>query len=207
MATEYYETPSLTERIMAANVIITGTVGRLVAVETLLDNPLQILGRFELRVESAWKGQPESILELRVLGKRDDDRITWITDLQENQRYLFILARDTAPPDPEVWYVPYFAAAYRIDSDGQVQLPTEIFDERTREIVDNEHGASLEILQKVIDTLLREQAEKRLLAQELVPAGELAEPYSTILEMPDEFSGAGRNAVLDSVPPSTFGTQ
>ena len=55
-------------------------------------------------------------------------------DLLEGERYLLMLARDAAPPDPANWYVPYFSAVYPLTADGRVRLPTEILDERTQEI-------------------------------------------------------------------------
>ena len=75
MSTDYYGTPSFAERVIAADVILTGTIGRLMAVEAVPG--LRVSGRFENRVESVWKGQPDAILELRVLGRRDGDRFIW----------------------------------------------------------------------------------------------------------------------------------
>lgn len=203
MSTDYYGTPSFAERVIAADVILTGTVGRLIAVEALPGDPLHVSGKFEIRVESVWKGQPDTALELHVLGKRDGDRFVWIADLLEGERYLLMLARDSAPPDPAIWYVPYFSAAYPLAPNGQVRLPIEILDERTQEIA-GVRGPEMHIeaLRKVVDVLLREREEEQRRIQELVPAELLAQPYPPIEEMPEESPGAGRNSALGDVPPA-----
>ncbi len=195
MSTDYDGTPSFAERVIAADVILMGAIGRLIVVESLLDDPRRVSGKFEIRVESVWKGQPDAVLELRVLGKRDGDRVVWITDLVERERYLLMLARDSAPPDPAIWYVPYFSAAYPLTPGGQVQLPTETLDERTQEIA-GISGPEIpgEALRKVVEVLLREREEERRRVQELVPAELLAQPYPPIGEVPEESPGAGRNA-------------
>jgi hypothetical protein len=195
MSTDYYGIPSFAERIIGADVILIGAIGRLIAVEPLQDASMHISGKFEIHIENIWKGQPDAALELRVLGKRDGDRFVGIVDLQEGEHYLLMLARDSAPLDKATWYVPYFSAVYPLNPDGQVQLPTETLDERTQEIADSSGPEiPLEALHKVVNVLLREREEERRRIREIVPDELLAQSYLPIEEMPEESPGAGRNA-------------
>lgn len=198
MSTDYYGTPSFAERVGAANIILIGTVGRLIGVDTLPSDPLRVSGKFEIRVESVWKGQPDELLELRVLGKQEGDRFVGIVDLLEGERYLLMLARDSAPLESEVWHVPYFSAVYPVTADSQVKLPQEILDPRTLAIAGIDEGitVSLEALRKVVDTLLHEREQEQHRLWELVPDEVLKQPYPPIEEMP----GAGRNATTGGTP-------
>ena len=207
MATLYEETPTLTDRIVAAELIITGRFGRLLGTQAVQigDRP-RVLGLFEVDVEQVLQGEvPSRPVLVRVLGEGEEERAAWIVPLEEGGLLVLLLVRDVEPGLPENVFAPYFASVFRLIEEGRVQLPEEIVDELTRDVTSVEDSTiPLEELARLIEEVRgrRERPDQEL--QKVEPAELRKEPYPEVTETPEPDVGGARPAAPEGEPPEVL---
>lgn len=204
MATLYEETPTLTDRIVAADLIVAGRFGRLVDTQALQmgDGP-RVLGLFEVDVEQVIQGEiPSRPLLVRVLGEGEEERAAWVVPVKKEDVVVLLLVRDVEPGLPENVFAPYFASAFPLTEEGRVQLPEEIVDDLTREVTRVEDSAiPLEGLARVIEEARRRREQPEQELQSVEPAELRREPYPEVTEMPQPDVGGARQAAPEGEPP------
>ena len=204
MATLYEEIPSLTDRIVAADLIVAGRVGRLIGTQALQigDRP-RVLGLFEVDVEQVLQGEvPSRPVLVRVLGEGEEERVSWIVPVKEEGLFVLLLVRDVEPGLPDNVFAPYFASAFPLSGEGRVQLPEEIVDDLTREITRVEDSTiPLEGLSLLIEEVRRRREQPDQELQSIEPAELRKEPYHEVTEMPQPDVGGARPAAPEGEPP------
>lgn len=204
MATLYEETPTLTDRIVAADLIVAGRFGRLVDTQALQmgDGP-RVLGLFEVDVEQVIQGEiPSRPLLVRVLGEGEEERAAWVVPVKKEDVVVLLLVRDVESGLPENVFAPYFASAFPLTQAGRVQLPEEIVDDLTREVTRVEDSAiPLEGLARVIEEARRRREQPEQELQSVEPAELRREPYPEVTEMPQPDVGGARPAAPEGEPP------
>ena len=201
MATLYEETPTLVERIVAADLVLTGRVGRLVSVQRVQagDRP-RVLGLFEVSVEHVIRGEPPSDqILVRVLGEGEDERATWIVPMEE--QLAFLLVRDVEPGIPDNVFAPYFASGFPV-TEGRIHLPDAVVDDRTREVAGVEDSTiRLEGLESLVREVSRRQNARDRELREVEPAELSDQPYRPIAEMPEPDVCGAQPSAPDGEPP------
>ncbi len=186
MATDYYETPSFLDRIIGADLVVTGRPGRLLQVEPPRGgDDSRVYGVFEVAVDSVLMGDPSSeVLRLRVLGEGQDEQATWIVPLGEDRSFLFLLARDVEPEAAEDLYAPVFSGVYPLTDEDHVNVPEEALDDQTREKARFEgNRVSLDGVRQLIESVLRERENQQRQLEEIGVSELLDRPYPPIGEM------------------------
>jgi hypothetical protein len=189
MATDYYGTPSLLERIVGADLVVVGRPGRMPQVEPPPGrNGSRVYGIFEVAVDSVLMGDPPSeVLNMRVLGEGRDERATWTVPLGGDGSFLFLLAHDIEPEVPENLYAPVFSGVYPLTDEDHVNVPEEALDDRTKEEGGfEENRVSLDSVRRLIESVLREREDRRRQLEEMGLAELLDRPYPPIGEMPQQ---------------------
>ena len=215
MATDYYGTPSLLERIVGADLVVIGRPGRLLQVEPPTGtNGSRVYGIFEVAVDSVLMGDPPSEgLNLRVLGEGRDEQATWIVPLSEDRSYLVLLAHDVEPEAPENLYAPVFSGVYPLTDEDHVNVPEEALDDRTKEEAGFEgNRVSLDGVRRLIESVLRVREDRQrqleemgldeLLDRPYPPIGEMVQqdrPYPPTEETPQQAETGGRPATIDQM--------
>jgi hypothetical protein len=190
MATDYLVTPSLSDRIAAADVIALGSIGRLIGVEPdRTEGVRRVFGVFEVRVEDFLKGdRPPATLVLRVIGEGEDDRARWLASIGEGRRFVLLLTRDVGPGIPEDAFALVHASAFEFDDsgNGRIPVPEEAVDDLTRSVAefDGTH-VSLEGLRRLVDLISQDREEAARQTAELLPEQALTRPYPEVEERPD----------------------
>jgi hypothetical protein len=200
MATDYYGTPSLLERITGADLVVTGRPRRLLYVEQpKLGDDSRVHGIFEIAVDSVLMGDVEpDVLRLRVLGEGRDEQATWTVPLDENGFFLFMLTRDVEPQAPENLYAPVFSGVYPIIDEDHVNVPEETLDDRVREEAGFEgNRVSLGGVRRLIENVLRGREDRQRQLEEIGLAELRDRPYPPIEEMPQQIDIGGRPATVD----------
>jgi len=189
MSTDYYGTPSFFDHISGANVIITGTVVRLLHTESLvLGDSTRIFGVFEITVDSVLMGNLLSnVLRLRILGEMRSEQTVWIVPLTEGERFLFILTRDNGQSDSEQLFAPYFSGIYTLVDEGYVDLPEESLDDITRKISGLVGTRmSLDGLRRLIEFVQQERKDRYQQMEETIPPEVRDRPYPPVEEKVQE---------------------
>ena len=185
MSLELREPPPLSDRILAAELAIVGTVAALVRIGPVqgFETP-RLAGFFEVQVERALFGDPPSERVLvRVLGDGPEDDPTWTTELRPDARLLLLLSRDVAPELPDDLFTPYFDSAFEVDGD-LVAFPADVLDDLSRRAMRPERGrVTLDRVQKLFDTSRHERAERERELEALIPQKRLGR-YPEVLEAP-----------------------
>jgi hypothetical protein len=213
MATDYYGTPSLLERIVGADLVVVGRPGRLLRVEPQTGtNGSRVYGIFEVAMDSVLMGDPPSeVLNLRVLGEGRDEQATWIVPLSGDRSFLFLLAHDVEPEAPENLYAPVFSGVYPLTDEDHVNVPEEALDDRTKEEAGfEENRVSLDGVRRLIESVLREREDRQRQLEEMGLAELRDRPYPPIEEMqrqdrlypptqetPQQADPGGRPATVD----------
>jgi hypothetical protein len=209
MATLYEEIPTLVERIVAADLVITGRFGRLVGIQRVEagDRP-RVTGLFEVSVEHAIRGEPPSdAILVRVLGEGEDERAAWIIDVKAAELLVFLLVRDVEPGLPNNVFAPYFSSAFPV-ADGTVRLPEEVVDERSREIAGFEDSTtSLDRLERLIQEVWRAREERDRALAEVEPAELKEQRYPEVAEMPQPELGGALPATPEGERPHVVGAE
>jgi hypothetical protein len=180
------EPPKLRERILAAELVVVGTVAALVEVTKVegFEGP-RLAGFFEIQVERVLLGEPAAQRVLvRVLGDGPEDDPTWTSDLTPDARRLLILSPDVGPDLPENLFAPYFSSAFDVDQEDRVLLPADVLDDESRGIVRPAGGrASLDRIQALVDGVAGERAERERELEGLIPPRRVGR-YPEVEEMP-----------------------
>lgn len=187
MPTELVETPKLRERILAADLVVVGTVAALVRVEKLegFEAP-RLAGFFEFQVERALLGEPpaERVL-VRVFGDGTEGDPEWTSDLRPETRRLLLLCRDADPEQREEFFAPYFSSAFDIDDANRVRFPADVVDGESRRVLrPTKNRAQLDRVKALVDGLARERTKRERELAELVPRRR-ARRYPEVEEMPE----------------------
>jgi hypothetical protein len=202
MATLYEETPTLVDRIVAADLVITGRVGQLVSVQRIQagDQP-RVLGLFEVSVEHIIWGEPSSDrILVRVFGAGQDERAAWIVPIEEEQLAL-LLVRDVEPGLPDNVFAPYFASGFPVTAQ-RIRLPDEVVDDLTREVAGVEDSTiAVESLDRLVQEVSRRQETRDRELQEVEPAELREQPYRPVVEMPQPDVSGARSATPEGEPP------
>jgi hypothetical protein len=204
MATLYEEIPTLADRTVAADLIITGRFRRLLGTQALQigDRP-RVLGLFEVDVEQVVEGEvPARPLLVRVLGEGDEGRVAWIVSVEDERLLVLMLVRDIEPGLPNNVFAPYFASAFPLSEEGNVQLPEETIDDFTREVTRVEDSTiPLEGLGRLVEEVRRRREQPDHELQRVEPLELRREPYPQITEVPQPDVGGGRAAAPEGKPP------
>jgi len=190
MATDYYGTPSFLERVVGAELVVIGRPRRLLRVDPLrVEDGSRVYGIFEVAVDSVLMGDPSSdVLRLRVLGEGRDEQAAWIVPLDENEPFLFLLARDVEPEASDTLYVPVFSGVYPLTDEDHLDVPEEALDEPTRERIGLEGDRLLSLggVRRLIESLFGEREDRLRQLEEMGLTELLDRPYPPIREIPQE---------------------
>jgi hypothetical protein len=180
------EPPKLRERILAVDLAVVATVTDLSKIETAegFEGP-RVAGVFEVEVERVLLGEPpEKRVLVRVLGDGAPDEPTWTSDLRPGARLLLLLSRDVAPELPENLFAPYFSSAFSIDDTNRVAFPANVLDDVSRRGLRPTRGrAPLDRVQKLVETLTRERADRERELEALIPPKRVRR-YPEVQELP-----------------------
>lgn len=203
MATLYEETPTLVDRIVAAELVITGRVGQLVGVQRIQagDQP-RVLGLFDVSVEHIiWGESPSDRILVRVLGAGEDERAVWIVPMEEEQ-LAFLLVRDVEPGLPDNVFAPYFASGFPVTA-RRIRLPDEVVDDLTREVAGVEDTTiALEGFERLVQEISKRQDARDRELQEVEPAELREQPYRPVIEMPQPDISGAQPATPEGEPPA-----
>jgi len=189
LATDYDEVPTLVERIIGADLVLVGRVGRLVDVRPdKTEGQRRVVGIFELEVEKVLKGdEPTGRVLLRLLGEGQDERAAWIVSVEEGKRMLFLLASDVGPELPERLFAPVFASGFEIEDDARIRIPPTAVDDLTREVArfDGSH-VPLNGLQRLVEVVRRQHDERKREVEQFLPREATKRPYPEVGEVPPD---------------------
>jgi hypothetical protein len=210
MATDYEVIPNLIERITASQLVVIVTGGRLVDLQRdPIQEPPRVLGVFEVDVEDVLDGErPTDRLLIRVLGEGQDEQARWLVPLSDGHRWVLLLTPDTGPGLPEGLYAPVFSSGFRIDN-GNVELPEEALDERTRELADvRERRATLDGLRRLLEVVRAERTQARQRLEQFLPPEALRRPHPDTEEIPPaviEVPSAVAGTTIPAARPAEIG--
>lgn len=191
MTTRLDRMPPLSERIVGADLIATGTVVGLRDIRPAEGlEPPRVSGLFEVDLDEVLRGdRAHGTALVRVLGEGRDERAVWVVPLQEGQRILLLLARDTAPDLPKDVFAPYFESSFPVE-DGRVRVPEDALDELTMEVAGAERGVvPLDGLRRLVEVVGARREEWLRELQALLPAELRDQPYPEVEERPDVREG------------------
>jgi hypothetical protein len=187
VATTYDTIPTLSERILGADLIMIGTVIRLVETrQSQFSDAPRSFGIFEVTVEEVLKGRrPGRRLLVGTLSAAGQDQTAWLASLHEDARMLFLLVPDVGPSLPERLFAPYFASAFELDGRNTFSLPREALDSESRKLLRaTGRRFSLTAFRRLVDHAVSAQERDRTEVEELLPPGMARRPYAPVTESP-----------------------
>ena len=201
MTTTYTEIPTFEERVVASTLVILGRVEKVLDVTTdyAMERP-QVRTTFQVTIESVLKGKiDDQAIRVQIAGGKTDKAETpWSVRLKEGEPALLLLSPNYAHRAPDV-FVPYFASAYPVTPEGDVELSEEVAEQLANLDIPVKHRrARLADVRRLVEVAVGRQEEQDALLAELEPADLRKMPYREILEMPQPDLGGARSAAPEN---------